>query len=47
MSKGGGKGHTPYEAPDSLKSVQQLSIIDAIYLVQFIFKLFNFIFNTF
>ncbi|EJM6604362.1 host specificity protein J [Salmonella enterica] len=30
MSKGGGKGHTPYEAPDSLKSVQQLSIIDAI-----------------
>ncbi|EEO5283885.1 host specificity protein J, partial [Salmonella enterica] len=30
MSKGGGKGHTPYEAPDSLKSLQQLSIIDAI-----------------
>ncbi|EMC3249641.1 host specificity protein J, partial [Salmonella enterica] len=30
MSKGGGKGHTPYEAPDSLKSVQQLSIIDAL-----------------
>ncbi|EBW6364450.1 host specificity protein J, partial [Salmonella enterica subsp. enterica serovar Oranienburg] len=30
MSKGGGKGHTPYEAPDSLKSVQQLGVIDAL-----------------
>ncbi|EJQ7405786.1 host specificity protein J [Salmonella enterica] len=30
MSKGGGKGHTPYEAPDSLKSTQLLSLIDAI-----------------
>lgn len=30
MSKGGGKGHTPYEAPDSLKSTQLLSVIDAI-----------------
>ncbi|EOG2766449.1 host specificity protein J, partial [Salmonella enterica] len=30
MGKGGGKGHTPYEEPDNLKSVQQLSIIDAI-----------------
>ncbi|EFQ4791956.1 host specificity protein J [Salmonella enterica] len=30
MSKGGGKGHTPYEAPDSLKSTQQLNLIDAI-----------------
>lgn len=30
ISKGGGKGHTPYEAPDSLKSTQLLSLIDAI-----------------
>ncbi|HAE8030637.1 TPA_asm: host specificity protein J, partial [Salmonella enterica subsp. enterica serovar Eastbourne] len=30
MSKGGGRGHTPYEAPDSLKSVQQLSVIDGL-----------------
>ncbi|HEA0273542.1 TPA: phage tail protein [Salmonella enterica] len=30
MSKGGGKGHTPYEAPDSLKSTQLLTTIDAI-----------------
>lgn len=30
MGKGGGKGHTPYEAPDSLKSTQLLSLIDAI-----------------
>lgn len=30
ISKGGGKGHTPYEAPDSLKSTQLLAMIDAI-----------------
>ncbi|EAQ9999334.1 host specificity protein J, partial [Salmonella enterica] len=30
MGKGGGKGHTPYEAPDSLKSTQELSLIDVI-----------------
>ncbi|EME7654390.1 host specificity protein J [Salmonella enterica] len=30
MGKGGSKGHTPYEAPDSLKSTQLLSVIDAI-----------------
>ncbi|EFP1523844.1 host specificity protein J, partial [Salmonella enterica] len=30
MGKGGGKGHTPYEAPDSLKSTQLLIVIDAI-----------------
>lgn len=30
MGKGGGKGHTPYEAPDSLKSTQLLSVIDVI-----------------
>ncbi|ECD9466816.1 DUF1983 domain-containing protein [Salmonella enterica subsp. diarizonae] len=30
MSKGGGGGHTPYEAPDSLKSTQLLTTIDAI-----------------
>ncbi|EAP6367107.1 host specificity protein J, partial [Salmonella enterica] len=30
MSKGGGGGHTPYEAPDSLKSTQLLAMIDAI-----------------
>lgn len=30
ISKGGGKGHTPHEAPDSLKSTQLLSLIDAI-----------------
>lgn len=28
MGKGGGKQHTPYEQPDSLKSHQKLSIID-------------------
>lgn len=30
MSKGGGKGHTPYEAPDSLKSTQLLATIDVV-----------------
>lgn len=30
MGKGSGKGHTPHEAPDSLKSTQLLSLIDAI-----------------
>lgn len=30
MSKGGGKGHTPREAKDDLKSTQQLSAIDAL-----------------
>ncbi|EHW6466886.1 host specificity protein J [Salmonella enterica] len=30
MSKGGGKGHTPREAKDDLKSTQQLSMIDAL-----------------
>ncbi|EJJ2485198.1 hypothetical protein NIR79_004861, partial [Salmonella enterica] len=30
MGKGGGKGHTPREAPDNLKSTQLLSVIDAI-----------------
>lgn len=30
MSKGGGKGHTPHEAPDDLKSTQLLGLIDAI-----------------
>lgn len=30
MSKGGGKGHTPREAKDDLKSTQQLSVIDAL-----------------
>ncbi|MGY0149246.1 TipJ family phage tail tip protein [Edwardsiella tarda] len=30
MGKGRAKQHTPYEAPDSLKSTQRLSIIDAI-----------------
>ncbi|EAN8329772.1 host specificity protein J, partial [Salmonella enterica] len=30
VRKGGSKGHTPHEEPDNLKSVQQLSIIDAI-----------------
>lgn len=30
MSKGGGKGHTPHEAKDNLKSTQQLSVIDAL-----------------
>ncbi|CRE96453.1 putative phage tail protein [Yersinia enterocolitica] len=30
MGKHGGGGHTPYEAPDNLKSNQQLSVIDAI-----------------
>ncbi|HAU3361720.1 TPA: host specificity protein J [Salmonella enterica subsp. salamae] len=30
MSKHGGKGHTPHEAPDNLKSTQVLSVIDAL-----------------
>lgn len=30
MSKGGGKGNTPREAKDDLKSTQQLSVIDAL-----------------
>lgn len=30
MSKGGGKGHTPREAKNDLKSTQQLSVIDAL-----------------
>ncbi|WP_201035861.1 hypothetical protein, partial [Salmonella enterica] len=30
MSKGGGKGHTPREAKDDLKSTQQLSVIDSL-----------------
>ncbi|EGO7252981.1 host specificity protein J [Salmonella enterica] len=30
MSKGGGKGHTPRETQDNLKSTQQLSVIDAL-----------------
>lgn len=30
MGKGGGKGHTPREAPDNLKSTQLMSVIDAI-----------------
>ncbi|WCF13609.1 hypothetical protein N4G58_08100 [Edwardsiella piscicida] len=30
MGKGGGEQHTPYEQPDSLKSKQKVSIIDAI-----------------
>ncbi|EIW5894464.1 DUF1983 domain-containing protein [Salmonella enterica] len=30
MGKGGGKGHTPHEAKDNLKSTQQLSVIDAL-----------------
>lgn len=30
MGKGGGKGHTPREAKDDLKSTQQLSVIDAL-----------------
>lgn len=30
MGKGGGKQHTPYEQPDSLKSHQKLSIVDLI-----------------
>ncbi|EBV1948172.1 host specificity protein J, partial [Salmonella enterica subsp. enterica serovar Weltevreden] len=30
MGKGGGKGYTPREAPDNLKSTQLLSVIDAI-----------------
>lgn len=30
MGKGGGGGHTPYEAPDSLKSTQLLAMIDVI-----------------
>ncbi|EOM0175235.1 host specificity protein J, partial [Escherichia coli] len=30
MGKGGGKGHTPVEAKDNLKSMQMMSVIDAI-----------------
>ncbi|EKE3414105.1 host specificity protein J [Escherichia coli] len=30
MGKGGGKGHTPVEATDNLKSTQMMSVIDAI-----------------
>ncbi len=30
MGKGGGEQHTPYEAPDTLKSTQLLSVIDAL-----------------
>ncbi|WGE30535.1 phage tail protein [Edwardsiella tarda] len=30
MGKGGGGGHTPYEEPDSLKSTQLLTVIDAL-----------------
>ncbi|MGY0155279.1 phage attachment tail tip protein J [Edwardsiella tarda] len=30
MGKGGGGGHTPYEAPDNLRSTQVLSVIDAL-----------------
>ncbi|EOC9075186.1 phage tail protein [Escherichia coli] len=30
MGKGGGKGHTPREAKDNLKSTQMMSVIDAI-----------------
>ncbi|EEQ2646038.1 TPA: phage tail protein [Escherichia coli] len=30
MGKGGGKGHTPSEAKDNLKSTQMMSVIDAI-----------------
>nr|WP_249436305.1 host specificity protein J [Escherichia coli] len=30
MGKGGGKGHTPREAKDNLKSTQMLSVIDAL-----------------
>lgn len=30
MGKGGGGGHTPREAPDNLKSTQELEVIDAI-----------------
>ncbi|ACI34753.1 tail fiber protein [Escherichia coli O157:H7 str. TW14313] len=30
MGKGGGKGHTPVEAKDNLKSTQMMSVIDAI-----------------
>ncbi|ELV7527136.1 host specificity protein J [Edwardsiella ictaluri] len=30
MGKGGGGGHTPYEAPDNLRSSQLLSVIDAL-----------------
>ncbi|EPC5868300.1 hypothetical protein ACSKZ6_005542, partial [Escherichia coli] len=29
MGKGGGKGHTPREAKDNLKSTQMMSVIDA------------------
>ncbi|EOV0986256.1 hypothetical protein ACOGYI_003732, partial [Edwardsiella piscicida] len=30
MGKGSGGGHTPYEAPDNLRSSQLLSVIDAL-----------------
>ncbi|WP_425341751.1 hypothetical protein [Escherichia coli] len=30
VGKGGGKGHTPVEAKDNLKSTQMMSVIDAI-----------------
>ncbi|WP_370560091.1 host specificity protein J [Edwardsiella tarda] len=30
MGKGGGGGHTPYEAPDNLRSTQVMSVIDAL-----------------
>ncbi|HFW3111333.1 TPA: phage tail protein [Salmonella enterica subsp. diarizonae serovar 61:r:-] len=30
MGKGGGKGHTPYETPDNLKSSQLLAMTDAV-----------------
>ncbi|HEB3758520.1 TPA: hypothetical protein ACT4BM_005555, partial [Escherichia coli] len=30
VGKGGGKGHTPREAKDNLKSTQMMSVIDAI-----------------
>ncbi|EPD6062930.1 hypothetical protein ACS257_004911, partial [Escherichia coli] len=29
MGKGGGKGHTPREAKDNLKSTQMMGVIDA------------------
>ncbi|EFH7920315.1 hypothetical protein GVR63_26885, partial [Escherichia coli] len=29
VGKGGGKGHTPVEAKDNLKSTQMMSVIDA------------------
>ncbi|WP_435781488.1 hypothetical protein, partial [Escherichia coli] len=33
MGKGGGKGHTPVEAKDNLKSTQMMSVIDALSLL--------------